>query len=129
MSENRIGILGSGDVGRALGAGFARHGWDVLVGTRHPESLESWRDGLAQPVALGSFGDAAGYGDVAVLAVKGEFAERVLDLAGPERFGDALVSTRRTRSTSRGGCPPDCSTAGRTPWASACRRRSRPPAL
>ena len=101
MSAERIGILGSGDVGRALGEGFARHGWDVVVGTRNPEKLEDWlaevegtvgADGTdTGTVAVGSFAEAAAHGDVTVLAVRGEAAEEVLDLAEPENLAGTLV--------------------------------------
>ena len=41
MATERVGILGSGDVGRALAEGFAGRGWEVLVGTRDPETLDA----------------------------------------------------------------------------------------
>lgn len=97
MAAERIGILGSGDVGRALGAGFARHGWNVVVGTRKPEKLQDWlaevegADRTTGSVVVGSFADAAGHGDVAVLAVRGEAAEAVIDLAGPDRLSGTLL--------------------------------------
>jgi hypothetical protein len=34
-----IGILGSGDVAKALGAGFLKHGHAVMLGTRNAEKL------------------------------------------------------------------------------------------
>lgn len=86
---DRIGILGSGDVGRTLATGFTRHGRDVLVGTRDPDGLAAWADEAG--VSVGSFGDAAGYGDIAVLAVHGDAAERAVESAGPERFAGRLV--------------------------------------
>lgn len=96
MTAERIGILGSGDVGRALGEGFAGRGWDVLVGTRSPGKLEAWAEEVGEATtdgtaAVGSFAEAAAHGDVAVLAVRGEGAETVVDLAGPENFAGALV--------------------------------------
>jgi len=96
MATERVGILGSGDVGRALAAGFAGRGWDVQVGTRSPEKLEEWAEevrasGADGTVAVGSFADAAAHGDVAVLAVRGEVAEDVVELAGPEHFAGTVV--------------------------------------
>lgn len=89
-------MLGSGDVGRTLAAGFVGRGWDVVVGTRDPDALSEWvatvddvdGDGT---LAVGSFADAAGHGDVAVLAVRGSAVEEVLELAGVERFAGSLV--------------------------------------
>ena len=33
----KIGVIGSGDVGQVLGAGFAKEGHRVMLGTRDPE--------------------------------------------------------------------------------------------
>ncbi|KAB1197454.1 MULTISPECIES: NADPH-dependent F420 reductase [Haloferax] len=90
METSRVGILGSGDVGQALGRGFARHGWDVMLGTRSPDELRASIGDLAS-VAVGSFSDAAVHGDVVVLAVLGDAAETVVEMAGPENFAEKLV--------------------------------------
>ena len=34
----KLGILGSGDVGRTLAGGFAAAGHDVVIGTRDPNT-------------------------------------------------------------------------------------------
>ncbi len=77
-------------MGRALAAGVARHGWDVLVGTRSPEDLAEWATGVNGTVAVGSFAAAAGHGDVAVLAVRGTAAEDVGDIESA-RYLETLV--------------------------------------
>jgi hypothetical protein len=73
----RIGILGSGVVAKTLAAGFIAHGHETMLGTRDPAKLEPW---LTQnPKAMvGSVADAAAFGEVAVLAVKGAAAADVL---------------------------------------------------
>ena len=38
----RVGILGSGVVGQALGGGFLKHGHEVMLGTREPSKLADW---------------------------------------------------------------------------------------
>ncbi len=43
MTGKRVGILGSGDVGKQLGRGFAKHGYDVMLGSREPSKGDSWR--------------------------------------------------------------------------------------
>src|SRR5260370_31105440 len=81
----KAGILGSGDVGKALAAGFLKHGHEVMLGTREPAKLADW---LKQnPKArVGSFADTAKFGEVVVLAVKGTVAAEALRGAGPATF-------------------------------------------
>jgi predicted dinucleotide-binding enzyme len=77
----KIGILGSGDVAKVLAAGFLKHGHEVTVGTRDQSKLAAWK--AEHPGArLGSFGDAAAFGTVVVLAVKGGAAADALRAAG-----------------------------------------------
>ena len=76
-----IGILGSGDVAKTLGAGFLKHGHAVVMGTREPTKLADWQK--ENPKArVGSFADAAKFADVAVLAVKGAVAAEAVRAAG-----------------------------------------------
>lgn len=109
MDDARIGILGSGDVGRALGRGFARHGWNVKVGTRSPEALEDWLgevEGTGEVVSVGSFAEAAAHGDVVVLAVLGEAAEDVLELVDPENLAGTLMLDATNPLDFSSGMPP-----------------------
>jgi hypothetical protein len=68
----KIGILGSGAVGKALAAGFIQHNYPVMMGTSHPEKLHDIK------AKVGSFADAAAFGDIVVLAVKGSAAKAIL---------------------------------------------------
>jgi lactate dehydrogenase-like 2-hydroxyacid dehydrogenase len=54
LSSMRIGILGSGDVGRALGSGFAGLGEEVMIGSRDPHQPEvlEW----ARKIGGGAYG-------------------------------------------------------------------------
>lgn len=77
----KIGVLGSGIVAQTLAAGLRKHGHEVVVGTRDPSKLSEWasqQDGIA----VKSFAEAAAFGELIVLAVKGAAAEQVLELAG-----------------------------------------------
>jgi hypothetical protein len=89
----KIGVLGSGDVAKALGTGFVRHGHDVMLGTREPAKLSEWTK--QNPGArTGSFADAARHAELAVLAVKGTAASAALRAAGPENLsGKTLIDT------------------------------------
>ncbi len=78
----KVGILGSGIVGRVLAAGFIKHGYDVMIGTSDPSKLRDWliKDGAG--AQIGSFEEVADHGDLLVLAVKGTAARDALDKAG-----------------------------------------------
>jgi predicted dinucleotide-binding enzyme len=77
----KVGVLGSGDVAKTLAAGFLKHGHDVMVGTRTPSKLEEWK-GKNPKGRTGSFAEAAEFGELAVLAVKGTAALEALRVAG-----------------------------------------------
>jgi predicted dinucleotide-binding enzyme len=78
----KIGILGSGDVARALGSGFLRHGFEVMLSSRGPGKLAEWQATSGRGALVGNFADAAAFGDLLVLAVKGSAAGEALELAG-----------------------------------------------
>lgn len=89
----KIGVLGSGIVAQTLAAGFVKHGYEVMAGTRDQTKLAEWA--IAHPKAyLGSFSDAAAFGDVVVLAVKGTGAAEALRGAGaPVLAGKVVIDT------------------------------------
>ena len=89
----KVGVLGSGDVAKALGAGFLKHGHDVMMGTRDVAKLTDWKAKNAGS-RTGSFADAASHGELVVLAVKGSVALDVLRLAGAENLaGKPVIDT------------------------------------
>ncbi len=77
----KVGILGSGDVAKALAAGFLKHGHRVVLGTRDAGKLKDWVV-QHQGAQTGSFADAAKFGELVVLAVKGTVALDALNAAG-----------------------------------------------
>jgi 8-hydroxy-5-deazaflavin:NADPH oxidoreductase len=86
----KVGILGSGSVAQTLAAGFLKHGYETMIGSREPAKLSEWKD--AHPKALlGSFGDTAAFGEVLVLAVKGSAAVDALRLAGSANLAGKVV--------------------------------------
>ncbi|HZR46463.1 MAG TPA: NAD(P)-binding domain-containing protein [Candidatus Manganitrophaceae bacterium] len=38
----KVGIIGSGIVAKTLGAGFLKHGHQVMLGSREPAKLKEW---------------------------------------------------------------------------------------
>jgi 8-hydroxy-5-deazaflavin:NADPH oxidoreductase len=88
----KIGIIGSGDVGRVLGNAFLTEGHQVLLGTRNVEKEEVVLWKTDNPSAtIGTFEAAAIYGDVLVLATNGEAAEDVIKLAGIKNFSNKVI--------------------------------------
>ena len=86
----KVGILGSGDVAKALAIGFLKHGHDVLMGTRSPAKLADWAKQNPRG-RIGSFAEAAQFADLAVLAVKGSVAADALRAAGTVNLGGKSV--------------------------------------
>jgi len=74
------------------------------MGTREPKKLEAFA--TETNVKVGSFADAAKFGDVVILALNGQGAEAALDLAGPASFGDKLVLDATNPLDFSRGMPP-----------------------
>ncbi len=70
----KVGVIGSGIVGQTLSDGFLRYGHEVMRGSRDPGKLAAWRAGAGSKARTGTFADAAAFGEVVVLAVKGTAA-------------------------------------------------------
>lgn len=77
----KIGILGSGIVGQTLATGFIKHGHQIKIGTGNPDKLNDWIKSAGTSATVGSFKEAAAYGELIVLAVKGTAALKVLEKA------------------------------------------------
>jgi hypothetical protein len=86
----KIGILGSGDVAKALAAGFLKHGHNVTVGSRTPEKLAGWA-AESKGAKTGTFEQAAAFGELLVLAVKGNGAAEALRLGGANNLAGKPV--------------------------------------
>jgi len=87
-----IGIIGSGQVAKALGAGFLKHGHQVMLGTRDLSKLATWANENSG-AKVGSVADAAKFGEAIVLAVKGAAALDALALAGDSLAGKTVMDT------------------------------------
>jgi predicted dinucleotide-binding enzyme len=85
----KIGVLGSGDVGKTLAAGFKKHGYEVRIGTRTPSRLAEFSE--SSGIAAGTFGDVAAWADGLVLAVHGAAAVEALGLAGAGNVRGKIV--------------------------------------
>jgi len=89
----QIGILGSGVVGQSLGAGFARRGDEVVVGSREGggDKLRDWAAGTEGRGRAGTFAEAAAFGEIGVVATLWAGTENALRLAGHENLDGKVV--------------------------------------
>jgi predicted dinucleotide-binding enzyme len=87
----KIGILGSGIVGQTLGSGFIKYGHQVKIGTSNANKLKDWIKTAGANASVGTFQEAAGFGELIVLAVKGNAAEKVLQIAGEKNLKDKTI--------------------------------------
>ena len=115
----RVGILGTGSVGRALAEGFAGASHEVMIGTRDVDALLSrtepdamgtppfvgWRDEHAD-VAVGTFAATGAHGEVWVNSTLGLGSIEALRAAGAESAqGRTVIDTSNPLDFSRGFPP------------------------
>ena len=90
----KVAVLGSGKVGETLADGFLKHGYAVMRASREPKKLEAWKSGAKGEASIGTFADAAKWGEMIVLAVKGSAGEEALEQAGIANLaGKTVIDT------------------------------------
>jgi len=93
MAQKNIGILGSGQVAQVLGMGFVKFGYDVMLGTRDVLKLNDWKTKAGAHARVGSFEEAAAFGEIIVLAVKGLVAEELVKKLESLLAGKTVIDT------------------------------------
>lgn len=90
--SHSVGVIGTGNVGRTLAAGFAATGRPVTVGSRTPDKsdLVTWAGEVGHPIELAEVAEAA-QRDVVILATAWGGAENALRLAGDHLAGRVLI--------------------------------------
>jgi predicted dinucleotide-binding enzyme len=104
----RIGVLGTGIVGRTLGSALLSNGHEVRLGSRTAgnEAAVAWANEIGGPASEGTFADAAGFGELLVNATAGAASLDALHLAGGEQLaGKVLVDVSNPLDLSQ-GMPP-----------------------
>jgi predicted dinucleotide-binding enzyme len=86
-----IAIIGTGPVGEALAKGFLANGYAVKRASREPRKLDAWKAAAKGEASTGTLAEAAAWGDIIVLAVKGSAAESALEQAGLEALVGKIV--------------------------------------
>lgn len=104
----RIGVLGTGTVGRTLASALLSSGHEVRLGSRTTgnEAAVAWAQSIGGPASEGTFADAAGFGELVINATAGAASLEALEMAGAELLaGKVLVDVANPLDTSR-GMPP-----------------------
>lgn len=83
----RVGIIGSGQVGLTLAAGFKAKGHDIVVGSRDTSKKVQ----LPAGVRHGTFAEAAKHGEVLVMCVHGAHIADAVAATGPGSMAGKLV--------------------------------------
>jgi len=122
----KIGILGTGIVGKTLAAKFIELGHEVMIGTRNvSETLaKTEKDMMGSPpfkewhsknpkIQLSTFADAAQFGEMIFLATHGVATIAAIDLAGKNNFkGKIIIDTTNPLDFSQGMPPKFSATFG-----------------
>ena len=115
----KVGILGTGTVGRALAEGFTRLGHDVMIGTRDVDALmartepdqartppfSQWHP-EHQDVAVGTQQEAGKHGEILVNSTAGAASTEALRAAGAaDMDGRIVIDTSNALDFSKGFPP------------------------
>jgi predicted dinucleotide-binding enzyme len=104
----KIGMLGSGMVGRILAAGLVARDHSVVLGSRTPgrAELTRWREQTGEQACSGSIAEAAAFGEIAFLATDWAGTEEAIELAGPGRLSGKVVVDVTNPLDFSSGMPP-----------------------
>ncbi len=104
----KVGILGTGSVGQALGSGFAQLGHEVKLGSRNPQQdkVKAWIGRAGNGTSAGTFEDAAAFGEILVLATLWSGTENAIKIADPKNFAGKVVIDATNPLDFSAGPPP-----------------------
>ena len=87
----KVGIIGAGAVAKALAKGFLKYGASVAVGTSRPEKVDAEFKMAGIQVPITSREEAARFGEVVVLAIKGREAEQAVKALAGALAGKVVI--------------------------------------
>ena len=87
----KIGIIGSGQVGKTLAKGFLRYNYPTMIGSRSEEKQESLKNQIGGEIQSGDFTETSTFGEIIILAVKGSMALDALHTIGSSVLKDKIV--------------------------------------
>jgi predicted dinucleotide-binding enzyme len=132
----RLGILGTGVVGKTIAARLAGLGHGVMVGTRNPEQTlaRTEPDAYGNPpfgawqkehpeVKLGTFEEAATHGEMVVNATAGGVSLEALELAGEGNLSSKILMDVANPLDVSQGMPPALSVSNTDSLGEQIQRR------
>lgn len=108
----RVGILGSGDVGKALARGFVSRGHHVTIGSREPAKLADFAREHGDRLSSANFEQTATVAELAVVATLFSGTQSALQMAGPQNFAGKVVIDATNPLKFEPGKPPALSLSG-----------------
>lgn len=104
----RIGVLGTGDVGRTLANGLLKLGHEVKMGSREAgnKKAAAWVSEAGGRASAGTFAEAAQFGELVVLATLWSGTENALHLAGAKNLAGKVLIDATNPISFTPGAPP-----------------------
>lgn len=89
----RVGVLGTGDVGKSLANAFLALNHEVALGAREERNptASEWAKSAGPKARSGTFTQAAQFGEIVVLATLGTATPQAIEMAGKQHFDGKLV--------------------------------------
>jgi predicted dinucleotide-binding enzyme len=117
----RIGIVGAGMIGSTLAKLWVDAGHEVMLASRHPESLRPLVERLGRGASTGTAGNAAKFGDVVMLTVPLSAIPGLAKDLAPHLGGKIVLDTGNAYETRDGDAARQASRhpRGSAGWAAA----------
>ena len=104
----KVGVLGTGSVGRTIGTKLVELGHEVTMGSRSAgnEQAAEWAASAGAGASQGTFADAAAFGELVFNCTPGTVSLEALGAAGEENLsGKVLVDVANALDFSKGRPP------------------------
>lgn len=109
----RIGLLGTGMVGKAIGSKLVEVGHEVRMGSRTADSDEAtgWTAAAGDRATHGTFADAAAFGELLFNCTGGMVSLAACEAAGEDNIGDKVLIDVSNPLDFSHGMPPSLAVA------------------
>lgn len=87
----KIGIIGSGQVGKSLARGFLKYNYPVMIGSRSRQKQSDLEKEIGGAIRVDDFLKTASFGEIIILAVKGLVASDALHTIGPSILKNKII--------------------------------------